>query len=134
MAVHLTDASNITDPSRYIALVLLALRAMLMLELPHVNVLSKFDLLDEEQQEQLGASPLTAFSLDYYTEVHDLSYLQPQLEAAAPRFGALSRAISELIEDFGLVSFETLAVEDKESMLSLLGVLDRAVGLSLIHI
>ncbi|WFD36545.1 hypothetical protein MCUN1_003428 [Malassezia cuniculi] len=126
VAVHLTDATHITDPSRYISLVLLALRAMLMLELPHVNVLSKFDQLDDAQQEQL------AFNIDYYTEVQDLSYLQPELEAAAPRFGALSRAIGELIEDFGLVSFETLAVEDKASMLNLLGVLDRAVGYALV--
>jgi len=41
------------DPSRYIALLVLSLRAMLMLELPHVNVLSKMDLLDVEQQEAL---------------------------------------------------------------------------------
>lgn len=122
VAVHLTDATHITDAARYIALVLLALRAMLMLELPHVNVLSKFDLLDDAAQEQL------AFNLDYYTEVHDLSYLQPELEVAAPRFASLSRALSELIEDYGLVSFETLAVEDKESMLRLVGVLDRALG------
>lgn len=47
VAVHLLDASHITDASRYISLLLLSLRAMLMLELPHVNVLSKVDLLGE---------------------------------------------------------------------------------------
>ena len=52
--MHLSDATHITDPSRYVALLMLALRAMLMLELPHVNVLSKMDLLDDEQQEHLG--------------------------------------------------------------------------------
>ena len=36
--------------------------------------------------------------------------------------------LCDVIEDFGLVSFETLAVEERESMLHLLGVLDRAVG------
>lgn len=45
VAVHLLDASHITDSSKYISLVLLSLRAMLTLELPHVNVLSKVDLL-----------------------------------------------------------------------------------------
>lgn len=54
VAVHLADATHIVDPSRFVALLMLALRAMLMLELPHVNVLSKMDLLDEEQQSQLG--------------------------------------------------------------------------------
>jgi 50S ribosomal subunit-associated GTPase HflX len=43
--VHLTDAHAVTDASKYIAAVLLALRAMLQLEMPHINVLSKIDLL-----------------------------------------------------------------------------------------
>lgn len=37
-------------------------------------------------------------------------------------------AIISLIEDFGLVGFETLAVEDKESMLNLTRVVDKATG------
>ena len=41
---------------------------MLQLELPHVNVLSKIDLL------KLYA-PGMDFSLDYYTEVQDLGWL-----------------------------------------------------------
>jgi GTPase SAR1 family protein len=45
VAVHLSDAHYITDASKYISVLLLALRAMLQLELPHVNVLSKMDLV-----------------------------------------------------------------------------------------
>lgn len=37
-------------------------------------------------------------------------------------------AICDLVEDFGLVGFETLAVEDKQSMLHLMRVVDRALG------
>lgn len=44
------------------------------------------------------------------------------------RFSELNERICELIEDFGLVSFETLAVEDKRSMLRLQRVLDKATG------
>lgn len=44
-SVHLSDAHYITDAPKFISVVLLALRAMLQLELPHVNVLSKIDLL-----------------------------------------------------------------------------------------
>ena len=40
----------------------------------------------------------------------------------------LNRAMVELIEQYGAVSFETLAVEDKRSMLKLLRVLDNAIG------
>jgi len=43
--------------------------------------------------------------------VQDLSYLESALSSASPRYSALNMAICELIEDFGLVGFETLAVE-----------------------
>ena len=43
--LHLCDAHYITDAPKYISVLLLALRAMLQLELPHINVLSKIDLL-----------------------------------------------------------------------------------------
>ncbi|CAD6891596.1 unnamed protein product [Tilletia controversa] len=131
VAVHLVDASHITDASRYIALLLLSLRAMLTLELPHVNVLSKMDLLSQ-MSDQL------AFNLDYYTEVQDLSYLLPFLatqtssgsapSAHAKRFSKLNQRITELIEDFALVGFETLAVEDRESMARLIHLCDKATG------
>lgn len=54
-----------------------------------------------------------AFNLDYYTEVQDLSYLLRTLEdePRAKRFAKLNAAMVELIEDFSLVGFETLAVE-----------------------
>lgn len=95
------------------------------MDLPHLNVLTKIDNLS-------NYAPLP-FNLDYYTEVQDLSYLLPHLEAESSRlshdkFGALNQAIIDLVEDFGLVAFETLAVEDKKSMMSLLHVIDRASG------
>ncbi len=43
--MHLCDAHYVTDASKYVSLLLLSLRAMLHLELPHINVLSKIDLL-----------------------------------------------------------------------------------------
>ncbi|EPQ27512.1 uncharacterized protein PFL1_05050 [Pseudozyma flocculosa PF-1] len=186
VAVHMTDATHITDPSRYVSLLLLALRAMLALELPHVNVLSKVDLLGQHSRSIGGLDPVArrpgqegddddgsdagttgmqgglsgdlAFNLDFYTQVQDLSYLydlllrpsssgsrrrrgpssddndddddeeeEPPLRRDA-RFAELNRTICELVEDFGLVQFETLAVEDRRSMFRLLQVLDKAVG------
>ena len=44
-AVHLCDAHYVTDASKFISVLMLSLRAMLHLELPHVNVLSKVDLI-----------------------------------------------------------------------------------------
>lgn len=104
---------------------ILSLRAMLQMDLPHLNVLTKIDKLHTY-------APLP-FNLDFYTEVHDLSYLLPHLEDESSairgsKFAGLNKAIVELVESFGLVSFETLAVEDKKSMMHLLQVIDRAGG------
>jgi len=119
-AVHLCDAHNITDAPNYISVLLLSLRTMLQLELPHINVLSKVDLIT-----QYGDLD---FNLDFYTEVQDLSYLENLLNASSPRYASLNMAICSLVEDYALVGFETLAVEDKSSMLHLTRAIDRATG------
>lgn len=51
------------------------------------------------------------FNLDFYTEVQDLAHLENALSQSSPQYTALNMAICSLIEDFGLVGFETLAVE-----------------------
>lgn len=123
-AVHLTDAHAITDASKYISAVLLALRAMLQLEMPHINVLSKIDTI--------GGFGELPFNLEYYTQVQDLGYLlqtlQDQPRAGGKKMKKLNEAMVELIEDFSLVGFETLAVEDKQSMMHLVRVIDKATG------
>lgn len=126
VVVNLIDSYALTLPSLYISTLLLSLRTMLQLDLTHVNVLTKID--------NLNKYPALPFNLDFYTEVQDLSYLLPLLETESPVFGphgkftALNEAIVSLIEEFGLVGYETLAVEDKKSMMQLLHTIDRAGG------
>jgi GTPase SAR1 family protein len=58
-AVHLCDSHHVTDAAKYVSVLLLSLRAMLHLELPHINVLSKIDLLT-----QYGDLGILMFSLE----------------------------------------------------------------------
>lgn len=125
--VSLVDSIYLTSPSQYISILLLSLRAMLQLDLPHVNVISKIDML-----KSYGSLPM---SLEYYTEVQDLKYLTPLLEKESPtllgkNFVRLTEMIGEIIEQYGLVSFEVLSVENKRSMIHLLQVIDKANGYS----
>ncbi|KAF2188250.1 hypothetical protein K469DRAFT_703744 [Zopfia rhizophila CBS 207.26] len=145
VVLHLTDSIVLTRPSLYISALLLALRSMLQMDLPHLNVLTKID--------NLRNHPNLPFNLDFYTEVQSLEYLLPHLnkeqisgipgptaaessksannmevDAPTSKFAALNQAIVELVEDFALVGFETLAVEDKKSMMVLLRAIDRAGG------
>jgi GTPase SAR1 family protein len=66
-AVHLVDAHYCADASKFVAVCLTSLTTMLQLELPHVNILSKIDLIEKYGK--------LDFNIDYYTEVQDLDYL-----------------------------------------------------------
>ncbi|PIA18851.1 Gpn2 protein [Coemansia reversa NRRL 1564] len=120
--VHLVDASYCTEAAKFISVLLLSLTTMSMLEMPHVNVLAKIDLLGQFGQ--------LDFNLEYYTSVMDLDYLLYHLNEREPsaRFGDLNRAICGLIEDFSLVGFSTLCVSDKHSVAMLLKEIDKANG------
>ncbi|XP_064028685.1 GPN-loop GTPase 2 [Pogoniulus pusillus] len=121
-AVHLVDSHYCTDPGKFISVLCTSLSTMLHVELPHVNVLSKMDLI-----EQYGK---LAFNLDYYTEVLDLSYLVDHL-ASDPFFRSyrrLNEKLVEVIEEYSLVSFVPLNVQDKASMRQVLQAVDKANG------
>ncbi|CAG8525269.1 4453_t:CDS:2 [Funneliformis caledonium] len=122
VTIHLVDAHYCTDPTKYISVLLLSLKTMLQIELPHINVLSKVDLMESYGK--------LAFNLDFYTEVQDLSYLLQHLDEDpfARRFKELNKALCGLIEDFSLVGFNTLCIEDKKSVMKLVQVIDKANG------
>ncbi|PHH73390.1 hypothetical protein CDD80_3849 [Ophiocordyceps camponoti-rufipedis] len=125
VCVHLSDSICVTQPSLYISNVLLSLRAMIQMDMPHINVLSKIDKVSSYDE--------LPMNLDFYTDVDDLTYLTPYLEAESPalrseKFGRLNDAIAKMIESYGLVRYEALAVENKKSMMHLLRIIDRAGG------
>ncbi|KAJ3207770.1 hypothetical protein HDU82_003321 [Entophlyctis luteolus] len=113
----------VEDASKYISSLLLSLKTMLHLSQPHINVLSKIDLIQTYGR--------LTFNLDFYTEVQDLSYLLEGLKndvEVPPRFAKLNAAVCELVEEFGIVSYTTLCIEDRRSIKSLVDLMDRANG------
>ena len=66
-AVHLVDSHYCTEPSKFISVLLTSLSTMLQIEMPHINLLSKVDLM-----EQYGKLD---FNIDFYTDVLDLNQL-----------------------------------------------------------
>ena len=134
VSVHLIDCENCTDPSKFISSLLVSLSCMLQIELPHVNILTKIDLLSKYKELRmyknsnvnecfmnnniffsvfLSSSSLVAFDIDYYTEVMDLSYLLSLLsdESFFSRYKKLNEAIISIVEDHSLVSFLTLSIQ-----------------------
>jgi len=121
-AVHLVDSHYCNDAAKFISVLLTSLSTMLQIALPHINVLSKMDLIEKYGK--------LAFSLDYYTDVLDLNYLLQDVKENEfmKKFTSLNEALIGVIQDYSLVSFNTLDVQRKESMLKLMQVIDKANG------
>lgn len=121
-AVHLVDSHYCSDAGKFIAVLLTSLSAMLQMELPHVNVLSKADLIQSYGK--------LAFNLDFYTDVLDLSYLLDQLQddPIFKRYKKMNTALVEIIQDYSLVSFVALNIKKNESILRVLQTVDKANG------
>ncbi|KAM9245020.1 GPN-loop GTPase 2 isoform 3-T3 [Dugong dugon] len=121
-AVHLVDSHYCTDPAKFISVLCTSLATMLHVELPHVNLLSKMDLIEHYGK--------LAFNLDYYTEVLDLSYLLDHLTSDPffRHYRQLNEKLVQLIEDYSLVSFIPLNIQDKESVQRVLQAVDKANG------
>jgi len=121
-AVHLIDSHHCNDPSKFLSAVLLSLSAMLHLELPHVNVLSKIDMV-----ESTGS---LAFDLEFYADLRDLDALVKNMgdDKWSERHRRLGAAVAEMVQDFSMVSFSVLSVLDKQSMFDFVQLMDKTLS------
>ncbi|XP_055861759.1 GPN-loop GTPase 3-like [Biomphalaria glabrata] len=115
-AAFLLDAQFLVDGSKFVSGSLTALSTMVNLEIPHVNVLTKLDLLSKAARKNIDR------------------YLEPELDAmlmeetdSQGKFHALNKAIAHLLDDFSLVHFVPLDYTDEESITDLLMRIDMAI-------
>ncbi|KAL3211605.1 hypothetical protein MRX96_036298 [Rhipicephalus microplus] len=118
----LSTRTTVAILGKFISVLLTSLATMMHMELPHINVLSKVDLA-----EQYGK---LHFGLDYYTDVMDLSFLADVLseDPILKKYKKMNEALAGIIEDYSLVSFMPLNVQEKESMWSVLKACDKCNG------
>ncbi|XP_013414423.1 GPN-loop GTPase 2 [Lingula anatina] len=121
-AVHMVDSFYCSEASKFVSVLLTSLSTMLQCELPHVNVLSKADLIQKYGQ--------LAFHLDFYTDVLDLSYLLEHLQEDPffSKYRKLNEALVSVVEDYSLVSFVALNIKDRDCMLRVIREVDKANG------
>jgi GTPase SAR1 family protein len=118
VAVHLVDCTLAMDASKLISAALLSLSTMMRLALPHYNVLSKADLLDEEELD---------FNLDFYTEAPNYTKLAERVKAG-PRYRKLTKEVCDLLDNSSLVAFKLVSVRIEQTVWDLLQACDGAVG------
>jgi len=115
--VFIVDAQFLIDTAKYFSGAMAALSVMVQLEIPHLNIMSKMDLLDSACMEVVE------------------SYLNPDpglllndLNSGLPKkYHKLNKAIASVLDDYGLVSFLPLNIENEESINDILIYIDNAI-------
>jgi len=154
-AVHLVDAHSSMDASKFISTALLSTTTMLRLELPAVNVLSKVDLLGQYGDEQGTPFNLDYFmecqelnrllpflhhdgrheqdeELYYRIIENDVEYRKAKEKTNNTIFykkhHKLHMALCEVIEDYSLLTYMPLNINDAVSVGRVLTKIDKCNG------
>lgn len=122
VCLNLCDAHHVSDLGKYIGLLMNSLSTMMNLELPHLNILSKVDMIEKQGK--------TRFNLDFYTEVLSLDYLL-ETDMENPffeKYRELSKAIMGVIEQYSLVHFIPLNIQSVDDIYHVVKMADKANG------
>lgn len=112
--VFLLDSHFLVDSAKYFSGSLSALSAMVNLEIPHINVMSKVDLLDKSAKRRMHRflDP-DSFTLGNLEDDDNCDSLPHPLRH---RFMKLTTALAQVVDDFSLVRFLPLDVSDESSI------------------
>lgn len=121
--VHLVDSHHCSDAGKFISALMLSLSAMLKIALPHVNLLTKVDILKKHMDK-------LEFGIDFYTDVLDLNYLLDSLDGDSftAKYKKLNAALVSIIEDYSLVSFQLVNIFNEDSLMSVKKLVDKTNG------
>ncbi|XP_065936259.1 GPN-loop GTPase 3 isoform X3 [Magallana gigas] len=117
--VFLVDSQFMIEPSKFISGILTALSTMVNLEIPHVNVMTKIDLLSKKAKKELER------------------YLEPELpillaeefddSRLSQKFKKLNSSIAKMIDDYSLVKFLPMDISDEDTINDVLIQIDTAI-------
>ena len=142
-AVYLLEATFVVDRAKFFAGTLSAMSAMLMLEVPHINILSKMDLV----KGQVKKKDLKRFLTPDVGLLDDDPVERARRTAEGPEgeddeskrpdekdqvmkgasFRRLNRAVAGLIESFSMINYLKLDVTDEDSIAATLSYIDDCI-------
>ena len=135
-ATYLLESTFVVDRAKYFAGTLSAMSAMIMLEVPHVNVLSKMDLIKgsvpkkdlkrfiDPDTSLLEDDPTDSQAALQSAQDRSTDPLSADSVMAGGSFKRLNRAVAQLIDDFSMVSFLQLDVQKEDSVGGILSYID----------
>lgn len=118
VTLYLLDSNFVGENSKFIAGTLMCLASMVQFEMPHVNILTKVDLLGK-----------AAYSEDFdkFLEVNvPIILAEDSNNQQSPKFAALSSAIGEVLDQWNLVNFVPLDITNEDAIADLLAHIDNA--------
>ncbi|KAF6030337.1 GPN3 [Bugula neritina] len=115
--VFIIDSQFMVEPSKYVSGLLSALSAMVTLEIPHVNVMTKLDILSKSARRRL----------DEYLDPDLQVLLANEKMPGSSKFSKLNACIASLIDNYGLVKFFPLDQSDEDSITDVLLQIDLAI-------
>ncbi|KAK0191021.1 GPN-loop GTPase [Armillaria mellea] len=129
-AVYLIESQFMEDKYKFFSGVLSAMSAMVNLEIPWINVMSKMDLVTSNPEDPSGGARnglRGRRNIARYLDPDPMLLAFPQGDdrsAPNPRFHALNQAIVQLIEDHPLVSFLPLDLTSSDSLETVISHID----------
>ncbi|KAG0147691.1 hypothetical protein CROQUDRAFT_655904 [Cronartium quercuum f. sp. fusiforme G11] len=124
-ATYLLESNFISDRPKFFSGVLSATSAMINLQVPHLNLLSKMDLLKSGRAGGIGQ--IGPKELERYLDPDPDLLVDEVNSKTNAKFHNLNQAISQLIQDFNMVSFIPLDVTDEDSLGTILSHIDNSM-------
>uniref|UniRef100_A0A023F8K0 GPN-loop GTPase 3 n=1 Tax=Triatoma infestans TaxID=30076 RepID=A0A023F8K0_TRIIF len=118
-AVFLIDSQFMVDGTKFLSGTMAALSVMVNLEVPHVNILSKMDLLSKSARSKI----------DSYLDP-DPHFLIGEVEANSrwnKKYRKLTESIGKIIDDYSLVKFYPLNLKNEENLADILLTIDNII-------
>lgn len=120
-SLYLLESLFLNDVGKFFAGVLTATSAMLQLGIPHINILSKMDLLTKCADGDNDVEDDDEISDDRH-QLHRYLYPDPSLleellsAATPPKFYRLNKALVQLIDEYDMVNFFPVNIQKETSL------------------
>lgn len=116
--IFLIDVQFMVDASKFLSGTLATLSVMINLEIPHISILSKMDLLSKSARKRL----------DNYIDPDPYSLLaDTEGDPWNEKYHKLTESLGRIITDYSLVRFLPLNIKDEESIADIKLTIDNTI-------
>lgn len=107
ISVFCLDITFTTEFSKFISGSCISLASMIQLELPHINILTKVDLINKDKDDE---------AIEALREIDLKDLLKKEKNSFKNKYYFLNKSLVELIDSYSLISLIPFNIKDEESM------------------